>query len=226
MIYKAVRQVLTQSDRRQFYRSYPFAVTPVTDDHPFFFHFFKWQQAPELLSALGRTWQQPFGGSGYFLLLALLALVLLLSILLIVSSLLLPKRTELFRAGSRLSLARALGCFGNLGRVFTFCRDPALDERDLVGGPSKLCVCHPGAVGAAVIRSGQFRGACILAAGERGIWHSGALSRCVALHHGLVNPDHAGLGSAASHGRCHAESGATGSSNGESIPCVRQILKA
>jgi hypothetical protein len=54
--------------------SYPFDITPPTDDHPFFGHYFTWAQASEVLDTLGKTWQ-PFGGAGYFVLLALLALV-------------------------------------------------------------------------------------------------------------------------------------------------------
>jgi hypothetical protein len=87
--YTTAAQVLT-GDRPAFYRSYPFAVAPATDDHPFFHHYFRWRQTPEVLATLGRTWQ-PFGGSGYFLLLALLALVVLLSAGLILAPLLLVR---------------------------------------------------------------------------------------------------------------------------------------
>src|SRR3989304_7656814 len=52
------------------------------DARPFFFHFFRWRQTPEVLAALGRTWQ-PFGGSGYLVLLALLTLVFLLAAILV-----------------------------------------------------------------------------------------------------------------------------------------------
>ena len=80
--YRAVAELLTAGDRAGFYRGYPFAVTPPTDDRPFFFHFFRWAQTPQVLATLGRTWQ-PFGGSGYLVLFALLVLVLALSGLLI-----------------------------------------------------------------------------------------------------------------------------------------------
>ena len=81
--FEAVRTLLAAADRRAFYAAYPFAVAPATDDQPFFFHFFRWGQTPQVLATLGRAWQ-PFGGSGYLILLALLALTLLLSALLIV----------------------------------------------------------------------------------------------------------------------------------------------
>jgi len=58
-------------DRAAFYAAYDFDIRPPTDDHPFFFHFFRWRQTPQVLQNLGTRWQ-PFGGSGFFVLLALL----------------------------------------------------------------------------------------------------------------------------------------------------------
>ena len=72
------------------YADYRFDIRPPTDDRPFFFHYFKWRQTPEILAGLGRTWQ-PFGGSGFFVLVALLALVALASAILIVGPLLLGR---------------------------------------------------------------------------------------------------------------------------------------
>lgn len=54
---------------------------PASDDRPFFYHFFRWQQLPETLAGIGRTWE-PFGGSGYLLLLGLLGIVGALAIVL------------------------------------------------------------------------------------------------------------------------------------------------
>lgn len=54
--------------------SYDFNLRPPTDDRPYFFHYFRWRQTPSVLATFGTRWQ-PFGGSGYFVLLALLALV-------------------------------------------------------------------------------------------------------------------------------------------------------
>ncbi|MDQ5851563.1 MAG: hypothetical protein M3380_05710, partial [Chloroflexota bacterium] len=72
------------------YADYRFDIRPPTDDRPFFFHYFKWRQTPEILASLGLTWQ-PFGGSGFFVLVALLALVGLASAILIVGPLLLRR---------------------------------------------------------------------------------------------------------------------------------------
>jgi hypothetical protein len=59
-------------------RDYEFRLEPATDDRPYFFHFFRWAQSSQVLATLGVIWQ-PFGGSGYFVLLAMLALILLLA---------------------------------------------------------------------------------------------------------------------------------------------------
>jgi spermidine synthase len=45
---------LLGAGRDQFLRSYKFHVAPATDDKPHFFHFFKWQALPELLSLKGQ----------------------------------------------------------------------------------------------------------------------------------------------------------------------------
>lgn len=71
--YQAVMALLSAKPREEFYRQYPLAVSPPTDDRPFFGHFFKWSQAGQVLSELGKTWQ-PFGGAGYFVILALVIL--------------------------------------------------------------------------------------------------------------------------------------------------------
>jgi hypothetical protein len=74
--YDACLGLLQAEDRSRWYDDYPFDVTPPHDKRPFFGHFFKWRQAPQVLAMAGHTWQ-PFGGAGYFVLLALLGLALL-----------------------------------------------------------------------------------------------------------------------------------------------------
>lgn len=85
--YRAFDALVAAGNPAHFYADYPFAVAPPTDDHPYFFHFFKWRQIPEIMQSLGKTWQ-PFGGSGYLVLLVLLALTILLSVGLILLPLL------------------------------------------------------------------------------------------------------------------------------------------
>jgi len=90
--------------------SYVFDISPSTDDHPFFFHFFRWSQTPEILSTLGLVWQ-PFGGSGYFVLIALLALMILLALpVAIAPLLLLRKRKPFSRMGKQFPIYFA--CLG------------------------------------------------------------------------------------------------------------------
>ncbi len=76
--YHTFTELLAAPNPAAFFAAYPYAVAPPSDDHPFFFHFFKWQQIPEILQSLGWSWQ-PFGGSGYLVLVVLLGLVILLS---------------------------------------------------------------------------------------------------------------------------------------------------
>ena len=68
--------------RSDFYKAHPYNVQPPTDNRPFFGHYFKWSQLPEVLRTLGITWQ-PFGGAGYLVILIIFGLALLLSGLMI-----------------------------------------------------------------------------------------------------------------------------------------------
>ncbi|MBW7881825.1 MAG: hypothetical protein H3C34_04170 [Caldilineaceae bacterium] len=142
--YETVRRLFAASQPAGFFETYPFDVAPATDDHPFFFHFFKWAQTPEVLATLGRTWQ-PFGGSGYFLLLAMLALVLFLSLVLIMAPLLLPKRAHLPDQPARPApRGRVLLYFGLLGLAFLFVEIPLIQRWILLVG-------HPTYAFAAVV---------------------------------------------------------------------------
>jgi hypothetical protein len=91
--YQAFQDLLSTENRARshFYADYAFDVSPPKDDRPFFFHFFKWSQTPAILQTFGQTWQ-PFGGSGYFVLVALLILALLASAVLILLPLLFQRR--------------------------------------------------------------------------------------------------------------------------------------
>ncbi len=73
--YRVFSEFLSTPRREAYLSAYPFAVVPPTDEKPFFYHFFRWGQTPAVLRSLGRTWQ-PFGGSGYFVLLILLLLAM------------------------------------------------------------------------------------------------------------------------------------------------------
>ena len=76
------RSILGAADRPGFLQRYPYEISPPSDDRPFFFHYFRWSQTGTILESLGKTWQ-PFGGSGFLILIVLLVLVVLLSVPLI-----------------------------------------------------------------------------------------------------------------------------------------------
>jgi len=120
--YEAYLSLLQTPDAGSYYASYPFDVTPPSDDHPFFFHYFRWEQTPQIMQALGKTWQ-PFGGSGYFVLLALLALAVFASLILILLPLAFLKARYQVQRGRRLFLYFAL-----LGIGYLFVEIPLLQR--------------------------------------------------------------------------------------------------
>jgi len=121
--YQAFRDLLEKGEG--FWQRYPFEVSPPTDDRPFFFHFFRWAQTPYILKMMGKTWQ-PFGGSGYLVLVIFLALTVLASGVLI----LLPLRLAPLPSGAvpgRVRLAVFL-YFGLLGLGYLFVEIPLLQR--------------------------------------------------------------------------------------------------
>lgn len=129
---EAFTAVLDPTSRAAFLRAYPFEVRPVRDDQPFFFHFFRWRQVPQILSNLGRTWQ-PFGGGGYLVLLVLLGIVAILGAGLILTPLRVlgavptPRPTP----GRRWPV---LAYFLTLGLAYLFVEIPLLQQMILVLG--------------------------------------------------------------------------------------------
>ncbi len=114
-------------NEHRLYDGYEYDVRPPRDDRPFFFHFFKWAQTPTVLALLGKTWQ-PFGGSGYLIVLALLVVVTLLALALV----LLPAlviRSRGARGGS--GGWRPMTYFAALGFGFLFV-EVALIQRFIV----------------------------------------------------------------------------------------------
>ncbi|MFQ5815822.1 MAG: hypothetical protein ACE5G7_04935, partial [Candidatus Hydrothermarchaeaceae archaeon] len=62
--YQVVHGLLSARDRARFYDDYLFDVSPVTDDKPFFFHFFRLDHIVPLYESMGEKWQ-PFIEGGY-----------------------------------------------------------------------------------------------------------------------------------------------------------------
>ncbi len=133
-------ELLNAADREQFFADYAFQVRPPTDNQPFFFHFFKWRQTPEVLDNLGRTWQ-PFGGSGYFVLIALLLFALLASLIFIVLPIGLRRRfrAALYRS-RRGRNVRVVLYFGSLGLAFLLVEVTMIQQFILVLGQPTLAL--------------------------------------------------------------------------------------
>jgi len=139
---QAYLDLLTTSDRAAFYAGQPFSVDPPSDDHPFFFHFFKWSQTRTVLHTLGQTWQ-PFGGSGILVLVALLILATLASAVLILLPLALRKMAgpdPALGTRTQVELWRVLVYFGALGLGFLLVEIPLIQRFILFLGHPMLAL--------------------------------------------------------------------------------------
>jgi len=123
--YQSYLSLLNANPRDAFYENYEYDVRPPTDDHPFFGHYFKWTQAPQVLAEFGKAWQ-PFGGAGYFVIVALLILALILATVLILLPVALWKRAD--RNSASPFRLRNLMYFGLLGCAFLLVEIPLLQR--------------------------------------------------------------------------------------------------
>jgi hypothetical protein len=130
---EAFLAVLDAGRRDVFLRDYPFDVRPVRDDRPFFFHFFRWRQVPGILAALGRTWQ-PFGGGGFLVLLALLAVVGVLGAGLILVPLARLRTTPEPAQATGWRRWHVFAYFAALGFAYLFVEIPLLQQAILLVG--------------------------------------------------------------------------------------------
>lgn len=138
--HRTLSQLLHADDRAAFYAAYDFDVRPPTDNRPFFFHFFKWRQTPEILDKLGRTWQ-PFGGSGYFVLVALLIFAASAAALFVVLPVALTGRfRRALRAAGARTRRRALVYFVSLGLAYLFIEVATLQQFVLILGQPTLAM--------------------------------------------------------------------------------------
>ena len=112
---------------------WPYDLRPPVDDWPFFANYFTWQQVPRALEEMGHTWA-PFGGAGYFVLLALLTLVTVAAVLLLIVPLAAARR-----AGAETPVPMglrwwSLAYFGLLGIGFLFVEIPLVQRYILLVG--------------------------------------------------------------------------------------------
>ncbi len=126
-------ELLTSPDPDAFYGSYDFDITPPTDDHPFFGHYFRWSQASRVLDTMGRTWQ-PFGGAGFLVLVAFLALAMISSLALIVAPLVVRRRPGGTRRAPAVLRWWTVGYFGSLGLAFLLVEIPLIQLYILLVG--------------------------------------------------------------------------------------------
>ncbi len=119
--------LLEATDRTAWYRAYPFDVRPPHDERPFFGHFFKWEQRAEVLASIGHTWQ-PFGGAGYFVLLALLVLATLSAFGLIVLPLGFHRGNGSGNDEQRGPIGGTLVYFGLLGMAYLGVEIPLIQQ--------------------------------------------------------------------------------------------------
>jgi len=119
--YRAYFDLVNTKPREIFYRSYPYAVSPPTDDQPFFGHFFKWTQVKQIAVELGKT-MQPFGGAGYLVILGLLGLAIILAGAFILLPLGLKKRE------GPLPQSRVILYFGMLGFGYLLVEIPLMQR--------------------------------------------------------------------------------------------------
>ncbi len=126
--YRTFADLLAAPTPDAFAADYAYAVAPPTDDHPYFFHFFKWRQTPEILQTLGKTWQ-PFGGSGYLVLIILLILAIILSAgLILLPLIVVVGGRRLLVVSDHKRLTQYLLYFALLGLGFLFVEIPLLQR--------------------------------------------------------------------------------------------------
>lgn len=129
-------QILNSSKPEMVYAGYEFDITPPTDDHPFFGHYFRWNQTADVIDTLGRTWA-PFGGAGFLVLVMFLALAVLGSLLLIVVPLAIRRSPGAITRTPASLRWWTVGYFGLLGFAFLLVEIPLIQSYILlVGNPT------------------------------------------------------------------------------------------
>ena len=125
--YTGIKSLLDSRSRDAFYDQQTFDVAPATDERPFFFHFFRWRQVPEVIERLGQQWQ-PFGGAGFLVVLAFLVLSVLASAVLILGPLIARRRVIGRGYGGLRGNTPALVYFFALGLAFLWLELPLMQR--------------------------------------------------------------------------------------------------
>ncbi|MCS7178732.1 MAG: hypothetical protein N0A03_05590 [Anaerolineae bacterium] len=155
--YRAFVGLMEAEDQARWLADYPFDVSPPTDDRPFFGHFFRWRQIPEVLAMAGHIWQ-PFGGAGYLVPLALLGIAVGAAVVLILMPLAGGQPAGRQPAGRQPAggqpqgLPLRLAPFGFLGLAFMLVEIPLLQRFILFLGHPAYAMA--GVLGALLLFSG------------------------------------------------------------------------
>jgi hypothetical protein len=122
LYYDALRRLMDQESRAQALADSLYDISPPSDNRPFFGHHFRPRQIPQIMRQLGRSWQ-PFGGSGFLLVLLLLIFAILASMILIA--------IPMVVSGERLPARQAspiVGYFFALGLAFMLIEMPLMQQ--------------------------------------------------------------------------------------------------
>lgn len=118
LYYQLIKQLIEKGSREKLYRDYLFDLSPVNDDRPFFYHFFKWNKLKEVYRSVEGKWQ--FLIEGAYLVPVIFIQALFLSILFIfLPTSLASKRSEIIGV-SRKQAVRVISYFFWVGMGFMF----------------------------------------------------------------------------------------------------------
>ncbi len=113
-----IMQLVEKGSREKLYRDYLFDLAPVTDDQPFFYHFFKLNKLKEVYWSVEGKWQ--FLIEGAYLVPVIFIQALFLSFLFIFLPIFLSSKRSAFKAVSRKQKIRIVSYFSLVGTGFMF----------------------------------------------------------------------------------------------------------
>ena len=127
--FQGITELLDESRRDDFYAGTEFNVKPLGDDRPFFFHFFRWQQLPDVVGQIGKTFD-PFGGAGFLVILLFLGVSVAVSCVLILLPLAIARAVPDAHPGGqgRVFHWASLGYFFMLGLAFLWIELPLMQR--------------------------------------------------------------------------------------------------
>jgi hypothetical protein len=118
LYYQFITQLIEKESREKLYRDYLFDLSSVTDDRPFFYHFFKWNKLKEVYRSVEGKWQ--FFIEGAYLVPVIFVQALFLSVLFILLPTLLSSKGSEIKTVSRKKAIRIVSYFFWIGMGFMF----------------------------------------------------------------------------------------------------------